>query len=92
MKLSVSMELRFLIHTGMNGYDMHSRILSMLIKSPIFTCPCRKEHFELQINLLHMPLDYPAVGKVFQIVGSGAYKGCAFCEIQGAYIYIYICI
>lgn len=39
--------------------------------------------FDCKINILLHVLDYPGVCKVFQIVGSGAYKGCAWCKIEG---------
>ena len=38
--------------------------------------------FTLTVDVLSYVLDYPGVGKVFNVLGSGAYRGCAWCEIQ----------
>lgn len=32
--------------------------------------------------LLHV-LDYPGIGKVMGVVGSGGIQGCAFCSLEG---------
>ena len=39
--------------------------------------------FTLKVELLLPILDYPGICKVFSITGSGAYKGCAWCHIDG---------
>ena len=39
--------------------------------------------FELKVEILLHILDYPGIGKVFNIYGAGAYKGCAWCNVQG---------
>ena len=41
--------------------------------------------FELKVEILLHILDYPGIGKVFNICGAGAYKGCTWCDIQGTY-------
>ena len=43
----------------------------------------KQASFHLKIDLLLYIFDYPGIGKVFNITGSGAYKGCAWCEIKG---------
>ena len=40
----------------------------------------------MKVQLLLFVLDYPAIGKVFHVIGSGGYQACAWCEIQGKYI------
>ena len=45
----------------------------------------RKEMFDLRVNILSHVLDYPGIGKLFHTMGSGAYQGCIWCEIQGNY-------
>ena len=42
--------------------------------------------FNLKAEILMYVLDYPALGKLFKISGSGAYKGCAWCDITGIHI------
>ena len=42
--------------------------------------------FTMKVQLLLFVLDYPAIGKVFHVIGSGGYQACAWCEIQGKYI------
>ena len=39
--------------------------------------------FELKVDVLLYILDYPGIGKVFNIKGSNAYQGCAWCKIEG---------
>jgi len=39
--------------------------------------------FTCKVELLLYILDYPGICKLFGIVGSGAYNGCAWCHIQG---------
>ena len=39
--------------------------------------------FDLKTEILLYILDYPGVGKTFRISGSGAYKGCLWCDIKG---------
>lgn len=41
------------------------------------------EPFKLKVEILLYVLDYPGIGKVFRMSGSGAYKGCVWCEIKG---------
>ena len=42
--------------------------------------------FNLKAEILMYVLYYPALGKLFKISGSGAYKGCAWCDITGIHI------
>ena len=42
--------------------------------------------FSLKIEIILHILDYPGIGKVFKLSGSGAYKGCIWCDIVGMYI------
>lgn len=44
--------------------------------------------FEFKVEVLSYILDYPGVGKVFNVLGSGAYKACAWCQIQDKYLEI----
>ena len=44
--------------------------------------------FTLRIEILIHTLDYPGIGKVLKLSGSGAYNGCIWCDIKGAYITI----
>ena len=46
----------------------------------------KAEPFKLKVEILLYVLDYPGIGKVFRMSGSGAYKGCVWCEIKGSYI------
>jgi len=39
--------------------------------------------FQLKLELLLYVLDYPGLGKVLKMSGSGAYKGCMWCDIKG---------
>jgi len=39
--------------------------------------------FNLKIEILLYVMDYPGIGKVFKVSGSGAYKGCIWCDIKG---------
>lgn len=39
--------------------------------------------FNLKVNVLLYVLDYPAIAKVFNVKGTNAYQGCAWCEIEG---------
>lgn len=41
--------------------------------------------FKLKTEILLYVLDYPGLGKVMKMSGSGAYKGCLWCEIKGTY-------
>ena len=47
-------------------------------------------NFNLQIEIMLYILDYPGLGKVLKVSGSGAYKGCAWCNIKGIASYIAI--
>lgn len=42
--------------------------------------------FKLKTDILLYILDYPGVGKMFRVTGSGAYKGCLWCDIKGKII------
>ena len=42
-----------------------------------------REFFHLSVSILSYVLDYPGIGKLFHTLGSGAYQGCLWCEIQG---------
>lgn len=39
--------------------------------------------FNVKVSLLLHVLDYPALGKVMKVVGSGGVQGCAFCDLAG---------
>ena len=39
--------------------------------------------FTLRIEVLVHTLDYPGIGKVMKLSGSGAYNGCIWCNIKG---------
>ena len=39
--------------------------------------------FKCKVSILLYILDYPGLGKVMSTVGSGAYQGCAFCDLKG---------
>ncbi len=39
--------------------------------------------FDLKVEVLFYILDYPGIGKVFNIHGAGSYKGCLWCDIKG---------
>ena len=39
--------------------------------------------FKLKVEILLYILDYPALGKVLHMSGTGAYKGCTWCDIKG---------
>jgi len=43
--------------------------------------------FELRIEIILHVLDYPGIGKVFKASGSGAFKGCMWCDIKGMYVH-----
>ena len=43
----------------------------------------KNEPFKLKVEILLYTLDYPGLGKVLKMSGSGAYKGCMWCEIKG---------
>ena len=43
----------------------------------------KNEPFKLKVEILLYTLDYPGLGKVLKMLGSGAYKGCMWCEIKG---------
>lgn len=42
--------------------------------------------FQVKVDLMLYILDYPGVCKVFNVSGSGAYKGCMWCHIKGKVI------
>lgn len=39
--------------------------------------------FKMKVDILLYILDYPAIGKVFNVMGANAYQACAWCEIEG---------
>ena len=39
--------------------------------------------FTLKVEILIHTLDYPGIGKVLKLSGSGAYNGCVWCDIKG---------
>lgn len=39
--------------------------------------------FTMKVDVLLYVLDYPAIGKVFNVMGANAYQACMWCEIQG---------
>ena len=39
--------------------------------------------FTLRIEILLHTLDYPGIGKVLKVSGSGAYNACVWCNIKG---------
>lgn len=41
--------------------------------------------FTLRVEILIHTLDYPGIGKVMKLSGSGSYNGCAWCTIKGSY-------
>ena len=48
------------------------------------------EVFDLNVRILYV-LDYPGIGNSFHTLGSGAYQGCLWCEIEGKYPLIIPC-
>ena len=48
-----------------------------------------KAPFLFKCEMLSYVLDYPGVGKVFNVLGSGSYRACAWCEIQDKYCMSY---
>lgn len=43
----------------------------------------KQANFNLKVEILLYILDYPGIGKVFNIHGAGSYKGCLWCDIKG---------
>lgn len=41
--------------------------------------------FYLKVQIFMYVIDYPGIGKVFNVVGSGGYMGCAWCEVRGKF-------
>lgn len=39
--------------------------------------------FQCKVEILLYVLDYPGIGKVMSVVGSGGYQGCMFCDLEG---------
>lgn len=39
--------------------------------------------FRIKVDILLFIMDYPGIGKVFNVMGANAYQACAWCEIQG---------
>ena len=48
--------------------------------------------FTLRVEILLHTLDYPIIGKVMKLSGSGAYNGCIWCSIQGIAMYLHTCM
>ena len=46
----------------------------------------RQADFNMKVEILFYVLDYPGVGKVFNVHGAGSYKGYLRCDIKGKYI------
>ena len=62
--------------------------LLSLSKATVFDAYQQAE-FKLNVEILLHILDYPGIGKLFNIAGSGAYSGCAWCDIRGTLAYFY---
>ena len=45
--------------------------------------------FKLKVEIFLHILDYPGIGKVFNVTGSGTYKGCAWCDIRGMFMSVF---
>ena len=43
----------------------------------------RQAEFNLKDEILFYVLDYPGVGKLFNLNGAGEYKGCLWCDVKG---------
>ena len=52
----------------------------------------QRADFKLKVEILLHILDYPSIGKMFNNTGSGAYKGCAWCEIRGMFVLRVCCV
>ena len=39
--------------------------------------------FQCKVEILLYVLDYPGIGKVMSVVGSGGYQGCCYCDLEG---------
>jgi hypothetical protein len=39
--------------------------------------------FQCKVEILMYVLDYPGIGKVMSVVGSGGYQGCIYCDLEG---------
>lgn len=39
--------------------------------------------FKVKVEILLYVLDHPGLGKILKMSGSGAYKGCLWCDIKG---------
>ena len=39
--------------------------------------------FKVKVDILIFILDYPGIGKVMNVTGSGSYSGCVWCDIHG---------
>ncbi|XP_066935794.1 uncharacterized protein [Clytia hemisphaerica] len=46
----------------------------------------RGDWFHLEVSIVKYVLDYPGINKLFHLSGSGAYSGCAWCDIRGLYL------
>ena len=44
----------------------------------------QKAPFKCKAAVLLYVLDYPGIGKVMSVVGSGGFQGCMFCDIEGS--------
>ena len=48
----------------------------------------RRAPFTFKCSVLSYVLDYPGIGKVFHVSGSGAYRGCTWRKIRDKYILV----
>ena len=61
--------------------------LSVLSNASVFDSH-QNAWFQLKVEILLHVLDYPGIGKVFNVMGANVLKGCAWCEIEGTYTII----
>ena len=65
--------------------------LDVLVDEMLELCSCtmfdayQNAPFKCKAAILLHVLDYPGIGKVMSVVGSGGFQGCMFCDIQGTY-------
>ena len=45
--------------------------------------PYQNAPFILKLQVFMFVLDYPGIGNVFNVMGSGAHQGCLWCEEKG---------
>jgi len=64
--------------------------LDILVDEMLEICSCtlydtyQNAPFKCKAAVLLYVLDYPGIGKVMSVVGSGGFQGCMFCEIEGS--------